>query len=107
MSSAVIVVLTTVAGEQEAARVASVLVEERLAACVNRVAVASSYRWQGEVEHGDEVLLIIKATSERRAALEQRITELSSYELPEFLLLTAAASDAYRDWISASCSRPR
>lgn len=108
MSSGVVVVLTTSANDDEAARLARVLVEERLAACVNRIAVHSSYRWHGTVEDGDEILLIIKSTSALLEPLEQRITELSSYELPEFLVIDVAMlSQAYLRWLSEACSRPR
>lgn len=58
------------------------LVEERLAACVNRVACTSTYRWEGEVHDDEEVILLAKTTDERVAALESRVVDLHPYEVP-------------------------
>lgn len=56
--------------ETSAARIARALVEERLAACVNRIAgVVSVYRWQGEVQEESETLLLIKTTRKKLEAL--------------------------------------
>ena len=94
-----ILVLVT-ASESEAAGLARTLVEEGLAACVNRVAVASTYRWKETVETEDETLLIIKTADDCAAALEKRVQELHSYEVPEFVVLEpAAVSDTYLDWL--------
>ena len=57
------VILTTTASEAEASKIASVLVEQRLAACVNIVPrVHSIYYWQGKAERGEEYLLLIKSS---------------------------------------------
>ena len=99
----VAIVLTTFAVGQAMA-VARTLVEERLAACVNVLpAMASVYRWQGEVQQEAEEQVVIKTTTDRVAAVEQRVRELHPYELPEFLVITAdAGSEAYLRWVAAS-----
>ncbi len=104
MNPAVRVVLTTAANAEEAGRLARVLVEERLAACVTQVAgVESVYRWKGQVEAATETLLLIKTGAEQVAALEKRLGELHSYETPEFLVLDVeAGSHAYLDWLRGS-----
>lgn len=104
MNPAVRVVLTTAANAEEAGRLARVLVEERLAACVTQVAgVESVYRWKGQVEAATETLLLIKTGAEQVAALEKRLGELRSYETPEFLVLDVeAGSHAYLDWLRGS-----
>lgn len=81
--------------------VASALVEERLAACVSRLpAVRSTYRWQGRVEQGEEVLLMIKSTSDRLDALTARVQALHPYELPELIAVEAVGGLApYLDWV--------
>jgi periplasmic divalent cation tolerance protein len=97
------IVLTT-AGVAEAERLAGALVDERLAACVNRVAVASTYRWRGGVENDDEVLLIIKTTDDLVEALAARLGELHSYEVAELVVLEPAAmGEDYLDWLLESC----
>ncbi len=80
------------------------LVERRLAACVNLVPnVTSIYRWRGEVERSDEVLLLVKTTSERFEAVREAIVKLHSYELPEVIALEIKAGHApYLAWLEES-----
>lgn len=93
---------------ETAARIARTLIEERLAACVNRISgVQSTYRWQGEIQEDAEVLLVIKTTRECFDALGKRLAGLHSYELPE---LVAVAIDeglpAYLDWLARETAGP-
>lgn len=95
--------LSTCPNAETAARIARALVEERLAACVNRVpGVASTYRWEGGIHEDTEVLLVIKTTRERFAALRDRLVELHPYEVPELIAMDIAdGHPAYLDWINA------
>jgi periplasmic divalent cation tolerance protein len=97
-----VLILTTVPSEALGEEIARVLVGERLAACVNIGApMTSVYRWKGDVERETERQLTIKTTRDRISAIEQRIKELHSYELPEFIVIEAAGgSDAYLNWVS-------
>jgi periplasmic divalent cation tolerance protein len=93
-------VLTTLGADADAAAFARTLVEERLAACVNVLpAMTSIYRWKGRVEQEREQQLLIKTTAGRVEALAARLRELHPYELPEFIVLDAAASTAYEAWV--------
>lgn len=86
-------------------RLARALVEERLAACVNRLGpVLSTYRWQGEVQQAEEVLLAIKTSAARYPALERRLRELHPCECPE-IVATAIADGlpAYLGWVRENC----
>lgn len=76
-------------------------VSARLAACVAIIpGVRSVYRWQGEVETADEVLLQLKTTDERFDALRATLLERHPYELPEILAVpVTAAHPPYIDWI--------
>lgn len=65
-----------------AADIARALVEERLAACVNRLDCRSTYRWEGAVRDDREVVLLAKTTDDRYAALVDRVRELHPYEVP-------------------------
>ncbi|MBI2181186.1 MAG: divalent-cation tolerance protein CutA [Deltaproteobacteria bacterium] len=96
-----IVVLVTVGSSAEGERLAHALVEERLAACVNRIAqVQSVYRWQGKVEQSAEELLVIKTRADLFAALENRVRELHSYSVPEVIALPIMnGSEAYLKWL--------
>lgn len=96
-----IVVLITAGSSAEGERVARALVEERLAACVNRIpAVQSVYRWQGKVEQSAEELLVIKTRADLFAALEKRVRELHSYSVPEVIALPiVSGSENYLRWL--------
>jgi len=96
-----IIVFCTCADEPSAERIATALVEEHLAACVNRISgVASTYRWQGKICHDNECLLLIKTTRERFDALRERIVELHPYELPEVIAVDIALGlPRYLHWI--------
>lgn len=95
--------LSTCPDADTAARIARTLVEEHLAACVNRVpGVVSTYRWQDRVQEEGEILLVIKTTRERFRALRDRLLELHPYEVPELVALDIATGHpAYLDWIAA------
>ena len=99
-----IVVLSTCSSLAEASRIARKLIDERLAACVNVLpAMTSVYRWKGQVEQDREQQVVIKTTRHLLAALEARLRELHSYELPEFLVIaTAGGSEAYLQWVEES-----
>src|SRR6185436_17801978 len=93
----VVLVLTTVPSDNRGDEIARALVEERLAACVNVYPpMMSFYRWHGKIERDEERQLVIKTTRDRVPALELRMMELHSYELPEFLVLgVTEGSEAY------------
>lgn len=95
------VVFTTVGSADEGRRLARLLVERRLAACVNIVPnLTSIYRWQGAVEVSSEALLIIKTTMDQLGALEAAIGELHPYDVPEFVAVDIeSGSQPYLDWL--------
>jgi periplasmic divalent cation tolerance protein len=104
----VVLVFTTAPAGPQAEHIARALVEERLAACVNvSPPMTSIYRWHGGVEREHECQLVIKTTRDRVPALEQRVTVLHPYELPEFLIVTVAdGSGAYIGWVKDETADP-
>jgi periplasmic divalent cation tolerance protein len=108
-ASDVRIVLTTAGSRDEAERLAHVLVEGSLAACVNLVpGLTSIYRWQGAVESADELLLLIKTTTARVESVEAVLRAAHSYEVPEFVVLTTeSASAAYLEWLRQATALPR
>ena len=96
-----IVVLVTVGSEQEAETIATALLEERLAACVNVTSpVRSLYRWEGRIADDREWLLLIKTQARLFEALAARVRTLHSYDLPEIIALPVLAGTTdYVDWI--------
>lgn len=95
------IVLSTAGSIEEARKIARVLVEQKLAACVNVVPqIESCYWWQGKVENAQEFLLIVKTTAELAADVILKIKELHSYELPEAIEIAITGGSAeYLDWI--------
>ncbi len=104
MDADCLLVLCTCPTREAATAIATALLEERLAACVNQVTgVKSLYRWQGRVEDDDELMLLIKTTSARFPALEEMIRNLHPYEVPEIIgIPLTIGSEAYFDWIRNS-----
>lgn len=98
----------TVPTEEEGRNLAQVLVEERLAACVQVIGpMRSTYRWQGSVETSDEYLCIAKTTAVLFDSLESRVRALHPYEVPELVAVPiAAGSEKYLAWLESSVSRP-
>lgn len=99
-----IVVLCSCPEGDFAAQLATTLVTESLAACVNRLpGVISNYRWEGDVQEDRETLLVIKSTRARLPALAERVRELHPYELPEVVAVPVMGGlDGYLDWLRAS-----
>jgi len=101
LMSDLILILTTMPDDDRADALARTLVDERLAACVNvHAPMMSTYRWQGAVEREAERQIVIKTARDRRAPLEARLRELHPYDVPEFVVIDAGASDAYGAWVS-------
>lgn len=96
-----IIILTTLPSPLEAERLARVLVDERLGACVSLVpAITSVYRWQGKVMIEPEVQLSIKTSTEALAAVRRRIIELHPYELPAITVIPATFGGSFGRWVS-------
>jgi periplasmic divalent cation tolerance protein len=95
-------VVTTTAERADAERIASALVERRLAACVQIGGpIHSYYRWQGAVEHGEEWVCTIKTTGQAYEHVEQAIRELHPYDEPEILALPIVnGSKGYLQWVT-------
>lgn len=104
-----LVVLCTCPDAATAERIATALVEARLAACVNVVpGVSSTYRWQDGICRDSEVLLIVKTANERFDALRERLLALHPYDVPEIIALGVVDGSApYLDWIAASVGSDR
>src|SRR5687767_5250333 len=98
-----LLVLTNLPDRAAAERLADLLVERKLAACVNILAPCRSvYRWQGAVQHDEEHPMLIKTTAERYAELEQALRDGHPYELPEIIAVPIERGlPAYLDWVAA------
>lgn len=95
-------VLTTVASDEEARRLAAELLEQRLAACVQILPIQSTYRWKGAVHVEAETLLLIKTSAALYPEVEAFLRAKHSYETPEIVWIPIAAGFAgYLQWLGA------
>jgi periplasmic divalent cation tolerance protein len=97
----IVSVYAVFADAAEAERIGRLMVEERLAACVNILGPCHSvYRWQGKVEEAQEVPAIFKTRADRAPALVERIASLHSYDVPAAVVWPIAnAPEGYRRWV--------
>lgn len=99
----VLSLVTTVGSMDDARRLARLLLERRLAACVQiEPGVVSHYVWQGRQCEEPELRLTIKTLPDRATALQALLAEHHPYELPQFLTTEMEASAAYAAWVSES-----
>ena len=93
-------VVTTTDSREHALAIARVLIERRLAACVQLTDIESVYRWHGDVQEEREVRLLCKTTTERYADVEAALRELHTYALPAIHAVALdRVDDAYAEWI--------
>ena len=97
-----LLVLTTMPDAASAEQLARSLVEEQLIACANLVpGLLSVFRWKGEIQAENEVLLLIKTRRALLGRLGSRLTDLHPYDVPEMLALPVEAGlEAYCRWVA-------
>ena len=99
-----LLVITNLPDAESARALATKLIEQRVAACVNILApYLSIYRWEGKLEEAEEVPLLIKTSAARYAALEEAIRAYHPYELPEIVAVRVEKGlPDYLAWVAAS-----
>ena len=104
-----LLVLTNLPDRAAAERLADLLIEKRVAACVNILAPCRSvYWWKDAVQHDEEHPMLIKTTAEGYSALEAAIRAGHPYELPEIIAVPVERGlPAYLDWIAAQTGAAR
>lgn len=100
MSDEAVMLMTTVENADQAESLAAVLLEERLAACIQELPITSRYRWQGELQRDSEVLLLIKTSANAADAAVHVIERHHDYDTPEIVAVPITAGlPAYLQWI--------
>ena len=96
------VVFSTVHSQEEAEKIAEILLKNRVASCVQFIPITSLYHWQGNIERAKEILLLIKTTDSLYHYVEELIRENHSYEVPQVVKLPISAGlPEYLNWITA------
>ena len=96
------IIMTTTDSQEDANRLAELLVTQQLAACVQSTPITSTYTWQGELTRESEWLLLIKTRADRYDAIQEALLKIHSYETPEILQVPITdGSSAYLAWLSA------
>ncbi len=107
MASGFVQITTTTERRQDAERIAELLLRERLAACVQLVAIASRYRWRGNIERTDEWLCVIKTRASLFADVERLVRANHPYEVAELIATELVDGSAdYLAWIGAETESP-
>lgn len=103
MNTELRLVYITTESKEEALRIGRVLVEEKLAACVNIInGMNSIYSWEGNIEEATECILLAKTHSSNIDALTRRVLELHNYECPCIISLTISGNEGnpeYLKWL--------
>jgi periplasmic divalent cation tolerance protein len=99
--SRILLVRTTFGDPDEAARIARLMIDDRLAACASLAPTRSIYHWQGAIETDDETVVLFKTMPGRATALTAGIGALHSYELPVIESWEAEVDPAVAAWIEA------
>lgn len=104
-----LLVVTNLPDRESAEKLAALLIERRLAACVNILAPCTSvYRWRGEIQHDEEHPLLIKTTTGRYADVEASIRANHPYELPEIIAVPITGGlPAYLRWVESETHHQR
>ncbi len=95
-----ILVYITCGSREEAEKIAELLVENKLVACVNFFPVSSLYRWEGKVEKESEFVLLCKTTESKFKEVKEKVKEIHSYDTPAILSVEIRDGDEeYMNWV--------
>lgn len=106
MADEILLAFSTFPDIETARRISRELVTEKFAACANIIpAIESIYRWQGNIEQGNETLVLFKTTAALSAAFQEKLKSLHPYDVPEVIFLPIAeGSPEYLRWVAENCA---
>ena len=97
------IIYITAGDMEEAKKIGRKLVEERLAACANIFPITSVYRWKENIEEANEFGILVKTKTDKVKAIEKRVKEIHSYEVPCVVSFRMEEGSAgYLKWIEES-----
>tara|TARA_B110000444_G_scaffold261204_1_gene311782 strand:+ start:5488 stop:5796 length:309 start_codon:yes stop_codon:yes gene_type:complete len=99
-----VLVMVTFPNDDSAKSMIDKVLERKLAACILRSKVNSSYMWEGQEQDEEEVIALFKTIPTNSEQLEQYILENHPYEVPAILKIDASANQDYQDWVNGIIS---
>lgn len=97
-----IIVYVTVPDISEGQKIAKVLIDRHLAACVNMYPIQSVFTWEGETSHESEVVMFVKTTEDKFGEISDTVRSLHSYDLPAIVYWEIKGEENYINWIRTS-----
>lgn len=99
--------ISTAGSSKEANKIARMLVEERLAACVTLISGADSYFfWEGRIVREKETVILVKTVKSNANKIIKKVKEIHSYQVPEILFFRAAGGEKrYLTWVERSAGK--
>ena len=94
-------IITTEEDENNARKIANLLLREKLVPCVTFKNIESQFWWEGEINQSKEVQLIIKCKEDNIARICKKISEFHSYEVPEIIYFPVSANKDYHHWVNS------
>ena len=96
----VLVMITTESSNANALRMAKLLIQNKLAACVSIKQIFSIYKWDDDIEETKEFEITIKSKPEFRENLIDFLHKISSYDVPQIIYKKYYSEMKYNDWIN-------
>ena len=105
MADKILLALSTFPDAEAARRISNQIVSERFAACANILpAIESIYRWKGNIESGNETLVLFKVSEDRQSAFQDKLRYLHPYDVPEIIFVPIVSGlPEYLQWVSENC----
>ena len=109
MPEKIVLALSTFPNPETAREISNQLMSGSFAACANILpAIESIYRWKGEIETGNETLVLFKLSENRQSAFQDKLRSLHPYDIPEIIFVPVAGGlPDYLKWVSENCGQAR
>ncbi|HTL78648.1 MAG TPA: divalent-cation tolerance protein CutA [Candidatus Babeliales bacterium] len=109
MAEKIVLALSTFPDPETAREISNQLMSGSFAACANILpAIESIYRWKGEIETGNETLVLFKLSENRQSAFQDKLRSLHPYDIPEIIFVPVAGGlPDYLEWVSENCGQAR
>ena len=98
-----IIIVSTYPDKKSISKIAHIVVEQKLAACVNYTKINSIYSWKGKIEDVGEFLALFKTSTKSKQKLKEEITKSHPYDVPEIVEVKMdSVNTSYLKWLEAS-----